>query len=299
MRLKTRKCQLVPLTGVPTVADLACWADCQRRASPAWQAFQAEQSGKYMWVFLGQSAAERSWAGPMRRYTERARELVRAGMPAVALQVHFVSRVHSLVLSVAGLGAYPKRLDGVGRNIMCQIVRLPVCCMPPLGHLELGLVWGCPLLPSIRGTNLLELHMRPQRTEQQRRPTLTLVTSAQDEHRPLVQKALGHEVGHSAANPALGRCSLASCRGAPAGSGIGGCGRGAGDGGATGPALRNARRGGPGFGADLGCARHGREVGAPSRCSDGVDGRPVAGRWTWTSARWCAGWCVSSARSGR
>lgn len=87
---------------------------------------------------------------------ERAR--VRSGMLAATLEVYFVSRGHSVVVYVAGLGAYPERLGDKKRHIMCQLLRLLGCCMLRIGHLELGLKWGWPLLPSLHGASMLELH---------------------------------------------------------------------------------------------------------------------------------------------
>lgn len=114
---------------------------------------------------------------------------MRAGMPAAALSVYFASRVHLVAVHVAGLGAYPDRLGDTERNVMCRTLRLPGCFMPRLGHLELGLEWGWPRLPSLRGASVLELHVRARKTEQERRPILTLLESAQAEHRRFVQLA--------------------------------------------------------------------------------------------------------------
>lgn len=51
------RCQVAPLVAKPNAADLACLHDCQRRASPAWQAVQVVQVGTYLGVFLGSLSA--------------------------------------------------------------------------------------------------------------------------------------------------------------------------------------------------------------------------------------------------
>lgn len=100
--LKLRKCQVASLPPAPSAEDLAFLTECQRRASPTWHEFLMEPTGKYLGMYLGPQAVARSWEGPMRRYAERAREMVKSGMPVAAMQVLFTSQVHSFASPVSG-----------------------------------------------------------------------------------------------------------------------------------------------------------------------------------------------------
>lgn len=107
-------------------------------------------AGTYNGVPLGRAEAGAAWTGPMAKWTERLRDTVAHGMPAVAAAAHYRVRTLPVLFYIGGMFAAPRNLARLERDALCRLLRLPGRAMPIRDQHDLCVSVGRPGVPRRR-----------------------------------------------------------------------------------------------------------------------------------------------------
>ena len=132
LKLKGKKCMLVPVGGpfrAQLVALVRDWLCC---ALPAWSSFQIADKVKYLGFWLGPAVTDERFEVPLAKFVARANRIARSALAPTAAVKNFNTRAASVLgyvaqLAIPGLSdvVWPVLVLGAGVVLLVSATRRP------------------------------------------------------------------------------------------------------------------------------------------------------------------------------